>query len=281
VANRGGGIACWGPDPDSEGARSSNLGRDGTYEGPQGKLPLDPVLSANNISANVGGGVMFNSETGLTFSPTIEYCFVGNNTGTVWGIGILCRYWTTPTIENCVISDNSGDAILCEENADPVIHFNDISGHAPYYGVRNVSPAVTVDAVNNWWGDWTGPYHPLTNPNGFGDRVSDRVDYEPWLTTADVALAAEPLSSGLMLRQNYPNPFNPQTTIAYSLPRSGWVTLRVYNVLGQHVATLVNGLKDAGTHTASWKADGVASGMYLYRVEVDGWTATRTMILAR
>ena len=69
------------------------------------------------------------------------------------------------------------------------------------------------------------------------------------------------------LYQNYPNPFNPSTTISFSTVRPGQVTLKVYDVLGREVATLVHGLLDGGYHTVRWEAD-VAAGVYFYRLSV-------------
>ena len=69
------------------------------------------------------------------------------------------------------------------------------------------------------------------------------------------------------LSQNYPNPFNPSTTIEFSLPRPGYVTLKVFNILGEAIAALVNGELNVGTYTTQWNASGVASGIYSYRLQ--------------
>jgi hypothetical protein len=83
------------------------------------------------------------------------------------------------------------------------------------------------------------------------------------------------------LHQNYPNPFNPTTEIGFGLPTASWVTLEVFNISGQRVATLVDGQKEAGEHTVLWDAGGYASGVYLYRLTADGYVATRKMILLK
>jgi len=93
-----------------------------------------------------------------------------------------------------------------------------------------------------------------------------------------------PLS--VALGQNYPNPFNPTTHIRYALKDQGHVRLIVYNTLGQAVATLIDEVRSAGSHTAVWNGlntDGmpVGSGMYLYRLEVDGGTLTKKLLLVR
>lgn len=83
------------------------------------------------------------------------------------------------------------------------------------------------------------------------------------------------------LQQNYPNPFNPSTTIRYSLPSGGQVTLKIFNVLGQEVRTLVNGYQAAGTYSAVMDARGLASGVYLYRLQSGSLVDTKRLVLLR
>ena len=95
---------------------------------------------------------------------------------------------------------------------------------------------------------------------------------------------AAPLPARLQLGQNYPNPFNPSTIIPYQLPAATRVRLEVFNILGQRVATLVDGERPAGFHTAAWNATdasgrGVGSGVYLYRLLGGGERLTRSMVL--
>jgi hypothetical protein len=81
------------------------------------------------------------------------------------------------------------------------------------------------------------------------------------------------------LEQNYPNPFNPSTTIRYGLPKSSFVTLTVFNMLGQQIAQLVNEQQSAGYHDVVFNADGLASGVYFYRFHSGDFTAMKKFVL--
>jgi len=80
------------------------------------------------------------------------------------------------------------------------------------------------------------------------------------------------------LFQNYPNPFNPSTTIEFTLPKSDFTTLKVYNILGKEVATLVSKKLNQGHHTQTWNASNFASGVYYYRIQAGNFIQTRKMI---
>jgi hypothetical protein len=84
-----------------------------------------------------------------------------------------------------------------------------------------------------------------------------------------------------MLAQNYPNPFNPTTKITFSLEKAGNVSLKVFDVLGREVATLINGMKEAGKHTVSFDASKLASGLYIYRIESGSFVDVKKMMLVR
>jgi hypothetical protein len=84
------------------------------------------------------------------------------------------------------------------------------------------------------------------------------------------------------LEQNYPNPFNPETEIKFALPKSGNVTLKIYNINGQEIATLVNENRNAGYYKVKWNGKDkngkqVASGIYLYKIQAGKYTSVKKM----
>lgn len=83
------------------------------------------------------------------------------------------------------------------------------------------------------------------------------------------------------LSQNYPNPFNPSTQISYKLPRSTYVQLKVYNLLGEEVARLENSQKRAGTHSVTFDASGLSSGIYYYRLQTSDFLEVKSMTLIK
>jgi hypothetical protein len=100
---------------------------------------------------------------------------------------------------------------------------------------------------------------------------------QPKLANADESEIPE----SVKLNPNYPNPFNPSTTLSFELAQDAEVTLSIWNMIGQKVATLVDGMVEAGTHQHTWNASNMPSGMYIARLEVGGDVFTRKMTLIK
>lgn len=116
----------------------------------------------------------------------------------------------------------------------------------------------------NWLKGWSG----LDQNGHFGN-----------LTT--VATDAEEMPATIVLEQNYPNPFNPSTTIQFALPAVQKVRLTMYDLTGRVVAVLADGTFAAGAHQVTFQAIGIASGLYLYRLEAGNQVVTRKMVLLK
>ncbi|MBS1515048.1 MAG: T9SS type A sorting domain-containing protein [Bacteroidetes bacterium] len=89
------------------------------------------------------------------------------------------------------------------------------------------------------------------------------------------------VTGGFYLYQNYPNPFNPVTNIKFDVPKASFVTVRIYNSLGREIALLVNEAKQAGSYAVDFNASSLSSGVYYYRLQTEGFTETRKMVLLK
>jgi hypothetical protein len=101
----------------------------------------------------------------------------------------------------------------------------------------------------------------------------------------DIVTGINPISNEIpesySLKQNFPNPFNPETNINFELPKNGNVTLKVYDVLGNLVTTLYDGYKSAGVYNATFNGAGYASGIYFYKLQIDGFSDVKRMVLVK
>jgi hypothetical protein len=129
--------------------------------------------------------------------------------------------------------------------------------------------------------------HQMLLPDSAGTapiRLTTNI-FGNYLDTTTVLTAVKslpkPIPQTFTLDQNYPNPFNPTTMIRYSVPRAAQVSLTIYNVLGEKVATLYSGMQRAGTYEVNFNADRFASGVYFYRLEAGRFTSTRKMMLLK
>jgi hypothetical protein len=101
-----------------------------------------------------------------------------------------------------------------------------------------------------------------------------------WYTMPLTSVGTNPgLAGSFKLMQNYPNPFNPSTTIEFSLKNSSFVSIKIYNNLGQEVAQVLSQEMNAGVHTARWNANGFASGVYYYRISTGKFVETKKLVL--
>ncbi len=164
-------------------------------------------------------------------------------------------------------------------------------------------PMDTID-IAQWNFDMTGMYDTGSNNGRVGGftsvwdvdvEKSEKAVYtqtyygwavEKWVFDGDLGvLNIEQVSATVprnyQLKQNYPNPFNPTTTIEFSIKQSGFVSLNIYNVMGQKVATLINNNLPAGTYQVVFDAGQLAAGIYFYQLVTDDFRATKKMILSK
>ena len=159
------------------------------------------------------------------------------------------------------------DANLYDKNG--VIVFDDVNTneiYPPFIEVLDSSVnvySVYIDKNNNKWLGYTNGYVVKYT----GDHITDVKDDK------------QNIPDNYILSQNYPNPFNPTTVISFQIPQQGFVTLKIFDVLGNEVATLVNEEKSAGSYVVDFSATGLASGVYIYRMKVNDFIESKKMVL--
>ena len=139
--------------------------------------------------------------------------------------------------------------------------------------------------------DIPGPTYTLAEKNVL-ERAKDMCEYvnnqktipAGWVTDHNILYktgASQNQPKQYALYSNYPNPFNPSTVISYAIPADGFVTLKVYDLLGREVASLVNEKKEQGIYSVNFDASSLSTGVYLYKLQVNNFTSVKKMILIK
>ena len=237
-------------------------------------LVSDPVIAPNDSVT-----ALFPGATSSAFS----YNATGYHPNATMSVGT--GYWMDfPSASSATIS---GSPVL--NDTIPVLQgwnlIGSISVPVPTSSIASIPPGMTTSNFFGYSGSYTistavepgsaywvkvGGNGSLILSSGLSNaagrihivHTTELPPSPPYVTGSDHIVRVEEFS----LQQNYPDPFNPTTTIRYQLPTASHVTLRIYNTLGQEVATLVNGPQESGYNSAVWSAQNVASGIYFYRI---------------
>jgi len=170
----------------------------------------------------------------------------------------------------------SGRFVLSANSAGDIFAGNDSSGM-----YRSTNNGNTWTRINSGLAT-LNVYSLAVSPNGYlFAGASDGVVYRSTQPTTAIERTGSEMPLAFSLEQNYPNPFNPSTTIEFSLSHSGPVTVKVFNLLGEEVATLVNEVRPAGTYRIGWNAGGLPSGVYFYRLQASNLTEAKKLTLLR
>ncbi len=220
----------------------------------RGKLYRVDVSSGDTTFVGAAAGLFY---SGLTLSPT---------SGELWASVIYQDKIYT-------VDQNDGSRTLVGSTGFNVttrsIAFD---GLGRLYGITGSNDVITIDT--------TTAAGTLIGSTGFTNifALAMRTD------SVVVAMAESPRASipgSFSLAQNYPNPFNPSTTIRYELSSRSKVVLKIFNLLGQEVATLIDEEKEAGRYEVGWDASGFSSGIYFYRLKAGEFAGTKKLILAK
>jgi hypothetical protein len=266
--------------------RRSNL--DGTNE--EILISFVPAGSENlrGIAVNASGGKMYWADFGrgmirrANLNGTSQQDLVTGLNGPVGvalDIGGGRIYWTEAngnTIKRANL-DGTSPGTLLTGLATPEYLTLDVANNKLYWTELGTTGNGKIRKANL---DGTSPTTIL------GNLAADSVMNPqgiviPSTGTSTGVVDRDLVPTNYVLHQNYPNPFNPSTKIGFGIQVSGFTSLKVYDVLGREVATLVDGVQNAGFKTVQFDGSGLASGVYLYRIQAGSFFDTRKMILLK
>jgi hypothetical protein len=171
----------------------------------------------------------------------------------------------------CVVEEHIDQSYGEEGDMLDLSYTNGASGFVIYpFTQRNGSTAYTIMISGS-----------TQDPDGSYADITCSATLKPYSSHASAVDAFTGSTAAFSLSQNYPNPFNPATAITYSIQSRGVVTLKVYDVLGREVKSLVNERQNAGIHTVNLDGRDLPSGVYFYRIADGGYTSVRKMLLLK
>ncbi|MBU1652625.1 right-handed parallel beta-helix repeat-containing protein, partial [bacterium] len=304
----GGAITCYGSDALIENCiiQDNHAGEEGggisVYSG-AAPLIYGTVIWSNESNISGGGVHIFSSG-----HPTIDKCtFIQNQANS--GSGIFIEDGSSAIIRNTIFSENYGSGcIRISEQISPITYCDFYEIETIFSG--SIPPNLGILSQTNANGDSCDVYNNIFMDPLFyatsGDSAwrltanSPCIDagdplspFDPDSTIADMGAYYFHHELGLTQERQieipdefcllpaYPNPFNPATTIRFGLPTASEVSLVIYNIRGEKVADLVNGYRLAGYHEVTWEAGGLASGMYVCRIQAGEFNAIRKVILVK
>ncbi|MCK9210142.1 MAG: T9SS type A sorting domain-containing protein [Ignavibacteriaceae bacterium] len=251
-----------------------------SYEGSFNNGSLETVLNqpANiKFTCNTNGASIINAPQGTEFK-TVH--MAGGNSPLAWPGG----GWP------------DADITLVKQLYDDGTNGDAVSGDKIFTTILTFPQYATLNVVYKYGANWGLPTNGGANDNEAGvgsDKTLKMGRYTANATVVDtfgivhttdvtkVEKLGNTIPTVYMLEQNYPNPFNPETSIRFSVPQESFVTVKVFNTLGEEVMTLVNEEKSAGVYNVSFQANSLTSGIYFYTIKANDFTSTKKMILMK
>ncbi len=186
------------------------------------------------------------------------------------------------------------DSIEYSQNLNSVFFINKMSGYIAGSRGELFEAAAAIFFSSDGGTSWSVQYEDSTSVNELNSIyiVDENIGWATGnngmilkTTNGGVTFVEEEefdeIATNYTLSQNYPNPFNPSTTIKYSVPQSSNVSIKVFDILGSEIETLVNEEKAIGTYEISWYAEQLPSGIYFYRIRAGSFVETKKMVLMK
>jgi hypothetical protein len=274
------------------------------------------VMALSAWNGNLIAGGFFTTAGGVSANYIAQW---NGSTWSALGNGLSYIVYALGTYNNSLVAGGlfSGCAAQWNGTAWSILGSGCGGGFYPYVfafaaygndlyiaGLYTTAGGQTVNGISRWDGT---SYHPLGNPPGFssgsnvfgayalalynGGLVAGGIfssaggvgagNVAMWDGLTGISKSNHNVPDNFSLSQNYPNPFNPSTKISFNLPKSGNVELKVYNIIGKEVATVINGFKQAGSYEVTFDASALSSGVYFYRLTSGSFSSTHKMTLVK
>ncbi len=203
--------------------------------------------------------------SGLRWHDPQSHVFKSTNMGVEW-TDISSNLPDAP-VNAFAVDNNDPDRLYLGSDVGAFMSFN---GGLSWQPIADGLPVVSVYDMK---------IHPVENYLAIGThgRSMYKIDLGQFVDVKDRSAEVK----GFNLSQNFPNPFNPSTNISFSVQHLSFVTLKVYDALGEEAASLINEEKSPGTYTINFNAQNLSSGVYYYRIQAGNFTETRKMILLK
>lgn len=202
------------------------------------------IIGSNIFAGTVGGGIFRSTDNGSSWVSINS----GLNNDTVHTIIVIGGNLFAGTSDGIYHSSDNGS------------NWEDVGSRLTNRFIRALTFNETYLYAGGWSGVWKRPLAQIVT---------------------SVLPSVGQIPNKFSLKQNFPNPFNPITSIGYELPRTSHVTLKVFDVLGREVVTLVDGVEELGYKIVNFNAKGLASGLYYYRLQTDYFSETKKLLLLR
>ena len=249
----------------------------------EGEQPIYQKPAAMPVASNLDAFVsLMNQPTEMTAGQTYTFHVVVQNAADVKGYSVNLQYDESALT---LAGVDKGDFMTARTHSFPVASegkvglVNAVYGQSAYAG-DGVLAEFSFTALRD--GKFTADMLYVSGTTFVNSSFLE----EHMVLETPTGLTSDEVPGEFALQQNFPNPFNPTTTIAFSVPNTGNVTLKVYDILGRHVRTIVDGAYQAGNYNLVWDATDtsgnlVSAGVYFYTIKTGSFSDTKRMLLLK